>query len=245
MRNYFLIILIALSMPYNSLLIGQNCEQIFDQGVEAYLEKKYQLSSKKFEIIKDSCGTSKSLLFNLGNAYLKQDQYGLAILNYEKAIKYFKADSDLLHNLQIAKNKIKNPIHSPVVSIKKLYRIFSLDTWAYLTLSACLLTCVLFFIFYLNPQKKLLLYSVFFFFIMATTSFTLGFLHKNDLHKSYAIITTEKVLLKSNPEKNAPTILQLGEGTKIRTLNTTNEWTLVELPNLKKGWVRSNVFKFI
>ena len=161
-----------------------------------------------------------------------------AILNYEKSLKYFSSDADLIHNLNIAQQRIKKPIYAPAISIKSLYYIVDLSTWATLCICSFFLACIFFIIFYLSSHRKWLLYLCFISLIIFIASITLGYLQRNDKHKNqYAIIVKEKVAFKSKSEKSAPTILQLSEGVKIQILQSDNDWAFIELPNHKKGWI--------
>ena len=58
----------------------------WSRGVAAYGEERYLEAAAAFEAIRAAGWTAPELEYNLGNAYLKADSLGLAILHYRRAL---------------------------------------------------------------------------------------------------------------------------------------------------------------
>ena len=67
----------------------------FEQGFKAAQEKKYTEAIRHFEEVLVNEPANSSALYNLGNAYYAEKQFGKALLNYEKAHKLLPGDDDI------------------------------------------------------------------------------------------------------------------------------------------------------
>jgi len=54
---------------------------------DLYAKGNFQAAAKQYEKILQNEGVAPELYYNLGNAYYKMNEIGLAILNYERALK--------------------------------------------------------------------------------------------------------------------------------------------------------------
>ncbi len=68
-----------------ALACAANQQTAFDQANTAFAQKNYGRAASDFRGIIARRGYSAPVLFNLANAYYKDGQIGLAILNYERA----------------------------------------------------------------------------------------------------------------------------------------------------------------
>lgn len=74
----------------------------------AYNEGNYLLAIDIYNAVAEESGVSSALLFNLGNAYLKQEDYGNAMLCYQKAKKLDPANKRINTNLAYLSGKIED-----------------------------------------------------------------------------------------------------------------------------------------
>jgi tetratricopeptide (TPR) repeat protein len=71
----------------------------------AYSEGRYDEAARQFQQLIQTQGYSAPLCFDLANAEAKAGHIGLAILNYERARYLAPSDSDIDHNLQLARQQ--------------------------------------------------------------------------------------------------------------------------------------------
>ena len=66
----------------------------------------YQSSVMRFERIAEDGGIKNGkLYYNIGNAYFRMNDLGMAILNYRRAETLIPGDTNLQHNLQYARSR--------------------------------------------------------------------------------------------------------------------------------------------
>lgn len=75
----------------------------FEQGNKLYTEGDYAGAIQEYEKIVAADYESAELYYNLGNAYFRNGQLGLAIMNYIRAIRLDPGDSDIQANLEFAR----------------------------------------------------------------------------------------------------------------------------------------------
>ncbi|HEY0257056.1 MAG TPA: hypothetical protein VGC39_06410 [Candidatus Methylacidiphilales bacterium] len=97
--------LLALFLVLPTALQAAGPDTGLDDANRAYAEGRYDDSAKLFQQIIAQRGYSASLCFNLGNAEAKAGHPGQAILNYERARYLAPGDSDIDHNLQLARKQ--------------------------------------------------------------------------------------------------------------------------------------------
>lgn len=130
MQGLFAAIRNSLWLAVLLLGLGASCEaseqaRQFLAGLEAYQAEDYEKAIQDFETIAQSGVTNGRLFYNLGNAYLKNDQLGPAILWYERARKLIPDDPDLRFNLEHAHSLTKDAVDSdgsPLVRIFFFWR---------------------------------------------------------------------------------------------------------------------------
>lgn len=83
--------------------VGSDPHTAFYEGNAAYRDGRYADAVRAYERVRAAGVESGALYFNLGNAYFKNRQTGLAILNYERAMRWLPRDPDVHANLAYAR----------------------------------------------------------------------------------------------------------------------------------------------
>ena len=110
-RIYLTVIFFILLI--NNVYSQGNWNDFLAEGDDAFSKNNYQLAIDKYETalsVMDEEKTSATILYNLGNAYYKNENLGLAILNWERAKLLQSNDKDINFNLRIAKESIKGEV---------------------------------------------------------------------------------------------------------------------------------------
>ncbi|MES2131720.1 MAG: hypothetical protein V4506_05175 [Bacteroidota bacterium] len=213
-----------------------------------YAEKNYKEAINTYEALLKEGFTSYKLYYNLGNAYYKNKELGKAIYNYELANKLEPKNEDILTNLKIANEKTIDKIESKenfFMSAIKSGLINGLSTagWAWLSILSLTLAFILLFLFFLS--RNLIVKRIGFFagtisLILFVVSMVLGFSALDDKeHTKFAIITAHETRTHEDPSTTAASKFSLHEGTRVKVIETNNEWTNIKLENGNEAWVKT------
>lgn len=241
--------MIILLIFINSLLFSQNYESQFDKANKLLKVNEYEKAISAYEKLSKENIKSAELYYNLGNAYYRNEQIGLAILNYNKALKYNNGFEDAEFNLNIAKLKTIDKFEEvPTFFLDDLNqditRMFNEKQW---TIINVLLAFVLFGLFvlfrtrkYSNSKKQVLLLILIasFFFI-----FSSYYGYKQLQYESNftdGVITASSTYVKSSPDENSKDLIILHEGTSFKLLDKVGNWVELRLSDGNKGWVSLN-----
>src|SRR4029453_4652909 len=80
-------------------------QALFFRGNALYADGRYADAAAAYEQILAKAGATTSTYFNLGTAYLKENQLGRAVLAYERAARLAPGDPDLRANLAFAREQ--------------------------------------------------------------------------------------------------------------------------------------------
>lgn len=229
-------------------------EAIFEQATSAYNEGDYEKAITHYLEILDNGEHSAPLYFNLGNSYYKINQIAPSIYYYEKALLLKPNDPEIRNNLAYAQNMTLDAIEKmPETGFSKIYRkitgFLSFDQWA---ISAVVFTIlfvalyIAFFYFRYASRKRIAFISGIISLIFALISVVFAFVQYNDFRRDRpAIIFSEEVIIKSEPNNRSQEVFTLHEGTKIHVLDSLYEWKKIRIEDGKTGWLMDTDIKML
>jgi tetratricopeptide (TPR) repeat protein len=194
-------------------------------------------------------GQSAELLFNLGNCYYKQSNWGKAILYYEKSLKFAPTDDDILHNLKMANlhTSDKMVTASPGITMWFYSQLMflSADSWSWIGIVLSITTALLFVA--ARFWAKRLYRNIARFTIVPALLFLLfgWFLNRHFHNDSKGIILEDRVDVKSAPDQNQKTAFILHEGAKVSISRQNSNWIEISLGDSRKGWVKKTTLGII
>jgi tetratricopeptide (TPR) repeat protein len=243
-----LILFIFLSLPV--LTKADETAIVFDSANSAYSEGRYQQAIKMYEQILLEGKTSAALYFNLGNAYFKSNNIGLAILNYERAKMLDPDDEDILENLKLANQKTEDKIEAaPELFLSQwegnIVDLLNEKEWS-IFLIICIIVSLLCFSIYIFSSGKgmkqfgffgglvIILLGIFSFFMAKSK-------YNSTVNSASGIIVQGSVTVTGSPSEKGTKLFILHEGTKVRITEKNEDWTEIRIANGNVGWVRSTV----
>ena len=246
MRSLILLIALFISLTITAQEARFEKGKIaFETGNKAYLEEDYDAAIKSYQEVLAEGLHSKEVYLNLGNAYYKNGQTASSILYYEKGLLHFKKDVDLLTNLQFAENQRIDRIEPlPDSIIKQIYTflagLINSEGWAVTGLIFTLLFAIAKTV---KPRLgKIATPSL----IVASMAFlTLLFIRKIERSENYAIVFEPAVTVLSDPKIDAPVAFELHEGTKVKPVESFEEFQKIEIANGQSGWIVTSSIRFI
>jgi tetratricopeptide (TPR) repeat protein len=190
------------------------------------------------------------LFYNIGNCYFRLGQVGNSIINYRRALRYEPRDSDLLANLQYARQEAKDEIENKL-SFKVLDTLFFRNNGLTLKeglLAAAIMYAVLMLLATLCLFKKfdhrsLLLYGVAIVFVFLVSSS--GFKYYRDYYIVEGAVTHAEASVHSSTDVNSVVLFQLHDGAEFRLLDQRGDWAEIELKDKKRGWIAKNFVELI
>ena len=83
MKRILSILILAVALSATA----QTPRQLMQQGNDAYAKSDFAEAVRLYNTVLDAGYQSADLYYNLGNAHFRMEDYGLAILNYERALR--------------------------------------------------------------------------------------------------------------------------------------------------------------
>lgn len=217
-------------------------ESLFKRANQLYQEQDYRGAAALYDSIIFEGYAHAETYYNLGNCHYRLGHVGLAILNYERALKLNPDDEDALHNLALTQKSVVdefNEVPTPVLEriFGDISGLISSKGWSILALVFGLAMVVFTGLFLFKKRTDLMG-------ALAIGSLVLLLLFEgiawgaNRLEsREFAIIVVANTYVKSAPSGNASDLFILHEGTKVRILEYFEGWQKVKLPDGKIGWV--------
>ncbi len=227
-------------------IIFSQTEEAFQRGNALYNQEKYQEAIDAYTTILDNDQESAALYYNLGNAQYKLSNIGASIYYYEKALKLSPNDQDIKNNLAFAQKATIDAIDTiPEGFISRIFNkvitLFSFDGWAWFSV-ICVIVFVLLFIAYYtartSSKKRVFFLGAWLFLVIGVFGIFFAFKqYDNYKNIQYAIIFAQETTIKSEPNLRSEEVFELHEGTKVKVMETVNDWKKIKLSDGKIGWI--------
>lgn len=224
-------------------------DSLWNAGVRAYAEDNYLQSAKYFTSIADLGLSSPELYTNIADAYYKNQEYGQAILYYERALKLDPSFKDAKYNLEIARGHILDRIESvPEFFLKswsrKLSYLLSSNSWTAIYAVMLVLALGMLLLFLLGRTslvRKLAFFSSLLFLLLSGLALGNAFAQKKAFQaKDEAVVTKAVCAAKSSPSAvSGADLFVLHEGTKVRILDNVGQWVKISISDGREAWVEA------
>ncbi|TSC92747.1 MAG: hypothetical protein Athens101428_800 [Candidatus Berkelbacteria bacterium Athens1014_28] len=250
MRKYIFLLLVAFasvgfSQPFQKELVRAN--QLYKSG-------NYQEAITVYETVIQQGYHGTSLYYNLGNAYYRSGQFGMAILCFEKASQITPGDEDVQHNLAISNSKIVDKVDVvPKFFLfswwEALENLFHPHGWKVFMFVVYLLFIFTVGIFFTAKKASVKKYSFFggvsilFVFLLSVVIFQTK-QHQLENYK-YGIVLEQVVNVKSSPDAKSSDAFILHEGIKVKVEDKLEGWNKIRLSDGKIGWLESSTIGII
>ncbi|MEE4000193.1 CDC27 family protein [Tenacibaculum sp. FZY0031] len=231
---------------------AQNANDVFLSANSLYKEGKYEEAIKLYEQIEDENLASSEVYYNLANCYYKLHKIAPTIYNYEKALQLNPLNEDAKNNLIIAKRLTLDRIEALPKSVVQKFnenylQKFTYNTWAVITIVFSFIASILFLLFYFayTPSKKRTYFttSIISFLLLLTCLIITYTQYNQSKNNIEAIIYTEEVPVTNEPTENSNEIFILHEGTKVKILDSVDNWKKIKLVDGKVGWIKTKTLQ--
>jgi hypothetical protein len=217
-----------------------------------YDEGNYDSAVALYSQVVNANFESKNLYYNLGNAHFKNNDLAAAIYYYERAKKLAPNDADIAFNLSMANSQIVDKLEErPVPILSQAYMgvssLFTANQWAWLSLLFFVLLVAGVSIFLLTPAqaiKRLSFFGAASFLMCFVITFIVAAVVKNGVaSRTNAIVFGSTINVKAEPKISAADLFVIHEGTKVKVLDNSADWSRIALPDGNEGWVPNEEIK--
>ena len=239
-----LILVLVAALP---AMAGENENYAaFNQANAAYDSGDYARASELYNSIIEKGYESWELYYNLGNAHYRSEEIGLAVLNYERALRLSPNNKEIKDNLRLAQSKASD-------NIEKAPRLFlwqwadsiaSIATprgWRAIVVVAFLLFCISVSAFFIvNDYKKrraLFVSSAILLFLLIIVVLFATISTRKATNDNRAVITAPMIVVKSAPDAKSVEKFLLHEGAELTITDRQDQWWQIEIDDGKSGWI--------
>ena len=223
-------------------------EELFFRSNQAYKEGNFSKAIEGYRELIRSGMKSGHLYYNLGNACFRLNNLGKAILYYERAHLFIPRDADLNFNLGYARDQTQDALPQSRSFIGLTF--FWLDSLSRSELVLCFavvnLIIWLVLLARLFHRPEWTYYLIFFLLILwLLAGSSLGLKWYQEATDNRAVIIEEEINVLAGPDSNDTVLFQLHEGTIVCHERSEDGWSLIRLPDEKRGWVRAGTVERI
>jgi tetratricopeptide (TPR) repeat protein len=183
-----------------------------------------------------------NVYFNLGNALFRQEKFGVAVLNYERARQLAPRDPDILANLKFARQRLG--ADEPERFMKAVVASRTAAEWSRYELIAMWLTvlAVAGSVWLPRARTGLRLVAIVAGLMAAAMA---GVLVAEAHAVPAAIVVAGKADVRFAPSAEATVHFQLPEGAKVSIREDRGAWVYVERADGQQGWMKSDAIERI
>jgi tetratricopeptide (TPR) repeat protein len=229
-------------------------KDLFEEANTAYNEGNYSEAIKNYEHILKNGETSAGLYYNLANSHYKLNHIAPSVYYYEKALQLNPGDSDIKNNLEFAQRMLLDEIEVvPKTGLSKIITniisVLSFNAWAWTAVIGSILCCTFFLLYYFSTssrRKRFFFTTSIIALIIMSSALLFAFQQQQHQENSqFAIIFSKEATVRNEPTLRSNEILTLHEGTKLKVLETFQNWIKFELSNEIQGWMDKADVRFL
>jgi tetratricopeptide (TPR) repeat protein len=224
---------------------GQNDPALaaFEEANRLYEQGKYEEAAAAYLKIVDSGVVSPAVYFNLGNAYFKSGQLGMAIVSYRKAQQLAPRDPDIRANLQFVRGTVGGGSAPTQPFWQRLVTRLNLDEWAILTAGALWLFGGVQALrqFVQSPffERRLVTMVPLLLLLLCVVGLGCAW---HLAAQPCAVVVKPDTVLHHGPLEESPSVQVLQDGQELIVVDEKDDWVQVEGAARGVGWLhKSNV----
>lgn len=223
-------------------------EEVFFKANQAYKEGHFEEAIDGYGQLLDSGHENGHIYYNLGNAHFRLNRIGLAILNYERAYLLMPRDADLNFNLDYARDQTQDAISQPKGFVETIFFWLPAMTlhevfWGFAVLNLLFWAVLLVRLF--RPSEWTFYASVILLVLWLIASASFGVKYFKEQTDDRAVILAEEVDVLAGPDTEDTLLFKLHEGAIVLLERSEDGWSLVSLPDNKRGWVKKETLEKI
>lgn len=218
---------------------------LFREANQLYKQQRYKEAAEKYQQLIDSGYQVADLYFNAGNAYYKNDQTGMAVYSFEKALTLKPGDEAIEHNLGMANQRVHNNIESlPLLFFERWWmqwqQLHSAAGWAIGTIVLFWICCAAAIAYFFIPRyqgNRYIRWGMTVVCVLFIGYFSMAIWMHNKAYNSGVAIVMRTAKVKAAPDDGSKDLFETREGIKVNLLDATKDYCKIQLADGKTGWI--------
>src|SRR5947207_2904285 len=210
----------------------------FEKANQEYAQGRFKEAIAGYETLVRSGPLSTNLFYDLGNAYFRTNDFGRAILNYERALALEQHHPEATANLQIARDEA-HALELQQSWPDRYLRFASINQYSITAVVAFWIGvfCLITLIFARRRPAAAIVLLVLAFSTFSGAIFAIWQLDRGAKGRTLAIVTAENVQARIATADTANSVLVLPPGSEVKIVSTRGDWIYAALPNNLRGWI--------
>ena len=205
-----------------------------------YAAGKFRSAIDGYESLVKAGQWNPSLFYNLGNAHFRTEDFGRAILNYERALALDPTQPEAKANLQLVRDRARAlelnrnwaDEHLDFLTRDQFTWLAAAAFWGAAAIVAGLA--------FSKRRPVVWIFALLLLSGVALGSATVVYaLENGSAGRDLAIVTGKNIQARLATAESAGTVLALPPGSEIKILSTRGDWDYAALPNDLQGWIPS------
>lgn len=247
-------IIFILLAVFGTLTISAGNNTVADAD-SAYMNDEFARAASLYEQAIAELGPSAERYYNAGNAYYRDDQLGMAIVSYERALRLDPGNKDIIDNLEFVNSKTTDRIEEPESVLGSatdtIARNVESNIWAWtgMTLFVLMLAGIGSYFFASSVRlRKIGFFGAGVLLILCIVANILACRGaKNATATDQAIVVSPSVMLSTtprSPKDRSEEAMLLHEGAKVRIVDSLKSgnamWYDVKVDDSHRAWIPAN-----
>ena len=248
MKKLVLLIILLSSLG----AFATQADSLFAQANRLYQSEKYSEALDVYKQIEKHNISSDDLLYNMANTYYKMNKVAPAIYYYQKVLRQSPNHTDAKFNLTFAKRMtIDNIEPLPKTLLLKFNHGFVMkytyNTWAWIVVILAFLFAILFLLYhfsYSTGSKRSYFVTSFISAFLALVTIGIAYQNYNNAKSNReAIVFAQRTEVRTAPMVTGEVSFELHEGTKVKVLESLDNWKKIKIADGKIGWIVADDIK--
>jgi tetratricopeptide (TPR) repeat protein len=237
MKKLIIVLSLLAGALFASLAVAQTDAQ-FAKANEEFAAGRFQEAIDNYEALVGSGKWSVNLFYDLGNAYFRANDFGRAILNYERTLALDPHHPEASANLRIVRDEAR-ALELAQNAPERFLRVLSVNQYTIIAVIAFWVGAfgIAWLIFAKRRTAGLITLSLLSLLIFAISAAASVWIDRGSKGSALAIVTNKEVEARVATADNANTVLVLPAGSEIQILSKRGEWIYAGLPNGLRGWI--------
>jgi tetratricopeptide (TPR) repeat protein len=242
------VLVVLVIILLGSVALASTDKETWEAANSAYDNGDFASAIDNYRMLLDKGRRTPEVYYNLGNAYFKSNQIGLAIAAYRHSLMidpaFYQAAENLAYVRQFVVDKVEEKPKGFLLNIwYGLERLLSPQGYFIFTMAVFWAVIAILSVLILGFGKRefltylLILFSILLILGVAITYSTVD----RELNSKWGVLTATSATLREGPGEDFEKIFTGHEGLEFKILAYRQGYYLVELENGLKGWVRSSV----
>ncbi|HEY2103774.1 MAG TPA: tetratricopeptide repeat protein [Chthoniobacterales bacterium] len=205
----------------------------FQKANSEFADGNFKDAIANYEAIVKSGEWSANLFYNLGNAYYRDQDFGRAILNYERALRLDPHHPEAGANLRLTRDETHALELPPSLEEKYLGPVDP----SILAVAAAALFWVAIILLVIRARGGALAGAIVCLILCSACSFALYSIESGVAGKTGAVTVGGNTEARIATADSAKSVLALPPGSEVLILQPRGDWNYVALPNDQRGWI--------